>query len=457
MYTCTKEENNTKQNNITVKNIIKFLGFSLFGVFMFLVPVPSGESFNTVIGMIADAVENGLESILPMFIVVAAAISAIGSIIDYVWKPDFIRKSEYLQKLFSCSLLYVISKLVAAVIALLVFLKVGPEMITSGSTGGTMMGLSGTLIAIALTLSYILPFLTDCGIMEFLGVLFRPIVRTLFKVPGRASVDLITSWFGAANAAVILSREQYMKGYYTAKETAIIMTNFSLVSIPFCLVVSGTLGIDHLFPAFYLITCVVGFLLAFIMPRIAPLATLPDTYYEAVGKCINEEVPTGKNIFAHAVEESCIRASKFEVKSIIGSGTDIFLGILFNLIPTVLAWGTIGLVIVEYTPIFKWISYPMGMYLQLLGVEEAFTAAPATLVGFADMFIPALLAASLTSVRTKFIIGVLSLVQIIYMTEVGAIIVQSKVPIDFKKLLIIFLERTLIALPIIVLFTYWIF
>ena len=51
-----------------------------------------------------------------------------------------------------------------------------------------------------------------------------------FHVPGRASVDLIASWFGAANAAVILTREQYMKGFYTKREAGYIMTNFSLVS-----------------------------------------------------------------------------------------------------------------------------------------------------------------------------------------------------------------------------------
>jgi len=123
----------------------------------------------------------------------------------------------------------------------------------------------------------------------------------------------------------------------------------------------------------------------------------------------------------------------------------------FDLIPIVLAWGTVALIIATYTPVFDWISYPMGLYLQLFGVEEAFAVAPATLVGFTDMFIPALLITGIESVKTKFIIGVLSLVQIIYLTEVGAIIIKSEIPLNFWKLLILFLERTIIAIPIIVL------
>lgn len=127
------------------------------------------------------------------------------------------------------------------------------------------------------------------------------------------------------------------------------------------------------------------------------------------------------------------------------------MGMFFDLIPIVVAWGTIALMIATYTPVFDWISYPMGLYLQLFGVEEAFAVAPATLIGFTDMFIPALLITGVASVKTKFIIGVLSLVQIIYLTEVGAIIIKSEIPLNFWKLLLIFLERTVIAIPIIVL------
>ena len=46
----------------------------------------------------------------------------------------------------------------------------------------------------------------------------------------------------------------------------------------------------------------------------------------------------------------------------------------------------------------------------------------------------------------------LSLVQIIYMTEVGAIVIKSEIPLNLWKLFLIFMERTLIAIPLITLF-----
>lgn len=138
-------------------------------------------------------------------------------------------------------------------------------------------------------------------------------------------------------------------------------------------------------------------------------------------------------------------------------GTDVMLGILLNLLPIVIAWGTAALVIVEYTPLFRWVSWPVGWCLNMVGVEEAFAAAPATLAGIVDMFIPALLAASIESVKTRFVIGVLSLIQIIYLTEVGAVIMQSKIDVSMFRLVVIFLERTVISLPLIVLVSNLIF
>ena len=171
-----------------------------------------------------------------------------------------------------------------------------------------------------------------------------------------------------------------------------------------------------------------------------------------MGKQLSEDVPSDKSLMTHAVELSCKRADAFGVKTVVSGGMEVVMGMLFDLIPIVLSWGTIALIIATYTPVFDIISYPMGLFMQVLGVEEAFAVAPATLVGFTDMFIPALLIGGIESVKTKFIIGVLSLVQIIYLTEVGAIIIKSEIPLNLWKLFVLFLERTIIAIPLIVLF-----
>lgn len=441
-----------KENHVNAKNLLKFILGSAFGIAMFLVPIPQGESFTTLLDYLKNFLKSLFGGSLPYILLVIVVGSAILTVYDYICKPDWIRKNHYLSKAFSTTPLYLVSKVIGAIVIAMVVLGKGPEFILSADTGASIVSLSGTLFCIVLGFSFILPFLTDCGIMEFLGVLLRPVVRPLFHVPGRASVDLMASWFGASNAAVILTREQYMKGFYTKREAGYIMTNFSLVSIPFCLLVADTVGIANLFPAFYLCICVVGIILAVIIARIPPIRTIPDTYQERAGKQLHEEVPQEKGILNYALEISCKRAEGFNAKGVLASGMEVVMGMVFDLIPIVIAWGTIALVIATYTPVFNWISYPMGLYMKLFGVKEAFAAAPATLVGFTDMFIPALLLGSISAVKTKFIVGVLSLVQIIYLTEVGTIIIKSEIPLNLWKLFVIFMERTLIAIPLIVLF-----
>ena len=441
-----------KGKSVNTKNLLKFIIGSAFGVLMFLVPIPQGESFTTLLDYCKSFLKTLFGGSLIYFLTAFVLIGTIGSVYDYFFKPDWIRKNHYLTKAFTTTPFYLISKVIGAIVVCMCVFGFGPEFVTSIDTGATMVDLCCTLVCIVLSFSFLLPFLTDCGIMEFLGVICRPVVRPLFRVPGRASVDLIASWFGASNAAVILTREQYMKGFYTKREAGYIMTNFSLVSIPFCLLIADTIGIANLFPAFYLCICIVGIILAIILVRIPPISKMPDTYQEQVGKQLNEDYDGEKGLLAHALELSCERAETFTIKTVLSGGFEVVVGMLFDLIPIVLSWGTVALIIATYTPFFDWISYPMGLFLQLLGVEEAFAVAPATLIGFTDMFIPALLIGGVESVKTKFIIGVLSLVQIIYLTEVGAIIIKSEIPLNLWKLFILFLERTIIAIPLIVLF-----
>lgn len=437
---------------VTPKNLAKFLLGSAFGILVFLVPIPQGESFTTLLDFLKTAIKDFMGVSMNYIIVAILVFSAVMGIVDLVAKPDFIRKNPYMMKAFHTTPFYLGSKILGAVFACMIVFGFGPEAVTSADTGVTMLDLCNTLLCIVVAFSFILPFLTDCGIMEFLGVLLRPVVRPLFHVPGRASVDLIASWFGASNAAVILTREQYMKGFYTKREAGYIMTNFSLVSIPFCLMIANTVSVSSMFPAFYLCICLVGVILAVIGIRIPPISTIPDTYQEKAGKQLNEDLPSDTKLLPYALELSCKRAEEFTAGKVISSGMEVVVGMFFDLVPVVMAWGMVALIIATYTPVFQWISYPIGLYLQLFGVEEAFAVAPAALIGFTDMFIPALLITGVASFKTRFIIGVLSLVQIIYMTEVGAIIIKSEIPLNFWKLLIIFLERTLIAIPLIVLF-----
>lgn len=55
---------------------------------------------------------------------------------------------------------------------------------------------------------------------------------------------------------------------------------------------------------------------------------------------------------------------------------------------------------------------------------------------------------------TRFVIGVVSVTQLIYMSEVGILLMKCEIPLRFLSLLIVFLLRTLIGLPIVLAFAH---
>ena len=96
-------------------------------------------------------------------------------------------------------------------------------------------------------------------------------------------------------------------------------------------------------------------------------------------------------------------------------------------------------------------GFGIFMFLCPLG-GDGFNTPLSLLTDAIDKFI----STNLPSEFTRFVIGGLSLVQIIYLTEVGSIIVKADVGIDMKRLFIIFLERTVLALPLLVLAAHFI-
>lgn len=448
------EEESTGQ--LDKKGLLKFILPSLFGMFIFLFPVMDGESFNIPLGVITEYFIELLSQWLPMIVTAIIIISTLLTVLSALFKPAFIQRSNTLQSLFDVSVLWTVTRVVGCTFAVMTYFNTGWSLVYSDITGQVTFGLLTSLIVWFFVASFLMPYLINFGIMEFVGTLTRKVIKPLFTLPGRSAIDLLASWIGNVNVGVVITREQYQNGTYTGREAAAIATCFSTVSLPFCLVIAGMLGVDHKFPLFYLTIIIAGVVSAVILPRIPPISKIPNTYYTE--NPVQEAVPENVSTFRWALSQAVQQAEKAGTfKDQLRQGKNIFLGIAFALMPQVMAIGTTALIIAEYTPFFKIISKPMVPLLELMQVPEAAAAAPATVVGFIDMFIPAVLASGIEAEMTRFVIGALSLVQIIYMTEMGTLLLISKIPIKFWHLFIIFMLRTLISLPIIVLIAHWIY
>ena len=145
------------------------------------------------------------------------------------------------------------------------------------------------------------------------------------------------------------------------------------------------------------------------------------------------------------------------VKEFFREGVENVFEMWFGTLPVILAMGTIALIIAEFTPVFHWLGVPFTYLYQLLRIPEAELASQTVIVGFADMFLPSVIASSIESELTRFVVAATSVTQIIYMSEIGSFIMGSKIPVLLGNLFIIFLERTVVTLPVIALFAHLLF
>ncbi|MDT2047223.1 MULTISPECIES: YjiH family protein [Bacillaceae] len=440
------------EKKFALSTLLIFLLPSLLGIFLFIVPFSYKGELTIPIAILANAVQTMLESQLPLIMTIIVVATAAFTILFKLTKPAFIKNSSFLSSLFLVSWVWTITRFVGAVYVILTYFKIGPEAVWSENTGGTLLyDLIPVLFSVFLFAGLLLPLLLNFGLLELCGALFTKFMRPIFTLPGRSSIDCLASWLGDGTIGVLLTSKQYEEGYYTKREAAVIGTTFSVVSITFTIVILSYLKLEAYIIPYYLTVLLIGLVSAIIMPRIPPLSRKPDTYHENAKDhtVADETIPKEHTSFSWGMKKALNRAeNNTGVKAFFKDGIQNILDMWMGVVPVVMAIGTTALIIAEYTPVFKWIGLPFEPLLALLQVPEAAEAAQTMVVGFADMFLPAVIGSSIESELTRFVIACVSVTQLIYMSEVGGLLLGSKIPIKFLDLVIIFILRTLITLPI---------
>ncbi|WP_199529526.1 YjiH family protein [Pseudoalteromonas sp. bablab_jr010] len=442
-----------------LRTLFTFFVPSLIGVFLFMTPVPIGEAMTIPIAVMAKAVQAWIAPFALGLITSIVCITGILSLVIKLFKPQPLLKFFIIKHLFDVSWLWLSVRLLGMVFIVLTYTKQGPEMIISGNTGALVLNdLLPVLFSVFVLAGLLLPLLLNFGLLELVGTLLTKVMRPLFGVPGRSAVNCVASWLGDGSVGILMTARQYEDKHYTQREAAIIGTTFSAVSITFCLVVIGQVKLEHLFAPFYLTVCLAGFVAALIVPHLPPLRFKKDLYFDGSEPDKDaESVPEGKTLVSHSLDVALAKARTAPgFAGTVKEGLHNAFDMVFAVLPVVMAVGTFALIIAEYTPIFEYMGKPFVPFLELLQVPEAEAAAQTIMVGFADMFIPSILAAgSIESDVTRFIIAAMSVTQLIYMSEVGALLLGSKIPVNIIELFFIFILRTLVTLPVIVLMAHW--
>ncbi len=435
----------------------KFFIPSLIGAILFVVPINQNGNLTIPIAVAANKLLDLMGDHTLTIIWLLISISAIITLLHRISGLSVLKKNRKMDDLFSVKGFWFWIRMVGFLFANMIYFGIGPEFIIGDLTGGLVINdLIPILVCVFLLAGVLLALLLNYGLLDFCGALLIKLMRPIFNLPGRSALDCVASWLGDGSIGVLLTSKQYEEGFYSKREATVIATTFSAVSITFSLVVISQVGLEHMFLPFYLVVTVAGIVAAIIVPKLPPLSRIPETYN--IETPCTEDIPVGKTPAQYGMELALKKAENAPgIKAFFKEGLENVFEMWFGTLPVILAIGTVALVIAEFTPVFKILGIPFIPVYQLLQLPEAKLASQTVIVGFADMFLPSVIASSIESEITRFVVAATSVTQLIYMSEIGSIIMGSKIPVSLTNLFIIFVERTIVTLPVVALLAHLIF
>jgi nucleoside recognition membrane protein YjiH len=429
---------NTSDSGIkSSRSIFKFIVWSFLGSFIFFVPVTINNTTTILLDHILTFIQNTVPWFGPLFALVIIVIGGLLPFYDRSWNRDGI------------TTVLSILKLLGIGAGFMVYFRIGPGWLMKEDVLPFLWTKVAVPVAIIVPLgSIFLTFIICYGLLEFIGVLMQPVMRPVWKLPGRSAVDAVTSFVGSFAIAMFLTNHIYKEGKYTEKEAAIILTGFSSVSASFMVIVARTLGLMESWNTFFWTTLLVTYLVSAITPRLYPLRSISNGYYHGNG---NPEPALKGNLLLNAVRSGLAAAEKSgSLHRNIWANLKDGMFMTFRLISTIISVGLISLVLVETTPVFDYIGYIFYPFTYLTRLPDPSLVAKAAAVAGAEMFIPSVLVAGTPGVAmmSKFVVGVVSIALILFFSGSIPCLLATDVRLSIKNLIVIMLERAILSLLI---------
>nr|WP_263314472.1 YjiH family protein [Mammaliicoccus sp. Marseille-Q6498] len=421
------------------KDMWRFYVFSFLGIVLFFVPITIGEN-NTIL---VDHLHLGIRSLLgDLASYYALIIILIGAILPII-RLDF-KKSI-------TNFILVLFKVFGAIIGCMYVFKVGPELLFKPDYGPFLFEKLMLPLSILIPVGAIaLSFLVGYGLLEYIGVLMQPVMRPIFKTPGKSAVDAVASFVGSYSLGLLITNRVYKDGMYNKKEAVIIATGFSTVSATFMVIVARTLNLMDHWNLFFWSTLVITFIVTAISAHLPPISGESEEYYN--GQEGQKEVKVKGNYFKAAYKEAkkqsyqALSLSK-NITTNLKDGLEMTMAIL----PSILSIGFLGLILANFTPIIDWLSFIFYPFIYLFPIDDKPLLAKASTISIIEMFLPSLLVVKST-IEVKFVTAITSISAIIFFSALIPCILATDIKIPVWKLIVIWFIRValtlLIAIPL---------
>lgn len=445
-----RDINDVELADLRTRPIFKFLIAFGVGGFFFLLPVSwHGQitvPFDIAVSIITETFPDAV-GVYALGIIIAGGL--LTTVAEFDQRGVFSVRWDVSH--FESSSVFWALRVIGVMLAPIMFFKLGPSWLHTGSTGGFIWNTLIYSVAVIIPIGAIfVTIFVELGGLEFIGTLSRPFMRPLFKVPGRAALDSLASWVGSYSVGLYVTRNVFERGGYHKRDATIIATCFSTVSVGFVGVIASTLGLLSLFPVIFLAYFICIIICTIIMVRLPPISNTSPEYIAEPDPEIGFE---GSVIeyFKFALSEAVTKAEEGETfREAAKRGFVDGLKLASLILGTILTVGLAAVLLSAYTPTFEILGAPLVSIIELLGIPNAEQVAPAAIVGITEMYVPIILIQD-AAPMAKFFIAVLAPSQLIFFSSVGPMIMDmfDDIPIRFRDLVAMFVMRTIILVPII--------
>lgn len=438
---------------------MKFAVPSFIGAAVFLVPFSLHGEVNTLLGHIKEAALSLLDGRGPQTAAAISAAAAVLAVAAKFFRPAWILRDEILHENLTGGALWFWAR-VAALPTALCALPGAAELVEPGGLASAFAEnaafIAGSIVprlaALSVVLGLLSPLVMDFGLVQFIAVYAGPVMRPLFLVPGRAAVDCVASWLGSSSMAVVFTAKMYDAGYYTGREAASIVCGFSLAGIYNIYAVAELMDISYAVPQILLVSYSSMILLAALMPRIAPLSSVPDEY--ARGRSLyaarRSDVRRGMSALRWAVFRGMAQARRMTLSSYMRESRYIMFSLLFGTVPLMMTFGTLLLLAAEFTPAASALAVPFAALLDALGALESRLAAESVVFAFVDQYLAAAAGHALLTEADRFACVCLSVVGLVNLTEVGLHVWHSNIPLKLWQMAVVYAIRVGVSALLIV-------
>lgn len=421
--------NTTTHQRPSAALILKLFLPSVLGILIFFVPVEIGSRSTILLDHMVTGTRRWLGDASGLYALALIVAGAAYPLIRGYWNRNVTER------------IFTALKLLGVIAALMALTGWGPAFLHEPDMLPFLFDKLVIPVGLIVPIGAIfLALLISYGLLELIGVLVQPVMRPIWRTPGRSAIDAVASFVGSYSIGLLITNRVYQAGQYSAREAAIIATGFSTVSATSTIIVARTLDLMAVWNFYFWLTLLITFIVTAVTVRLPPLSRMDDSAEDGEPTAV-----TGKRLLTAWETGLAVAAKAPALHKSVAINFKEGLVMAISILPSIMSVGLLGLLAAKYTPLFEWLGWLFYPFVAVWGIADAAALAQAAAAGLAEMFLPALLMAEAEFVP-RFAAGVVSVSAVLFFSASIPCILSTSIPLSLGRMVVVWFIRVALSL-----------